>query len=113
MEREFGNVGRFVLEKHCRNLGIDPTMIEPHDLPRLARILSGLVSRFGAGRAKQVYVEINNLGATDADKDKTVHDEDSIPKLFSRDELEQKILRDLQIKDVSEKLTNKGTKAQA
>jgi hypothetical protein len=67
MEREFGQVGSFVLEKQCSNISIDPNLIGPRDIPRLSRILSGLVSRFGPDRARRVYVEMNNL-LTEADE---------------------------------------------
>jgi hypothetical protein len=63
MEDEMGEVGRFVLEKQCKDLNIDPTRIEPHNLPRLQRILSGIMSRFGDEKARRVTMAIGNLKA--------------------------------------------------
>jgi hypothetical protein len=61
MEDEMGEVGRFVLEKQCKNLNIDPNRIEPHNLPRLSRILSGIMSRFGDEKARRITMAIGNL----------------------------------------------------
>lgn len=69
MERELGSVGKHVLEKQCRDLNIDPRNIEGSNLPRLSRILSGLMSRFGADKSKKVSLAISNLRLAEMEED--------------------------------------------
>ena len=61
MEQEFGDVGRMILEKQCADINVDPRNIKGEHLPRLSRILSGLVARYGDVKAKRVSMAINNL----------------------------------------------------
>lgn len=103
MDREFGNVGRLVLEKQCRDLDINSNFIEPKDLARLARILSGLVSRFGNDRARRVLIEINNLIVEDNEVEEKESDEEELPRLFYTKDFADKIKGNLNISDVSVK----------
>jgi ribosomal protein L40E len=61
METELGEVGKFVLEKQCRDLEIDPKQIEGRHIPRLSRILSGIMSRFGSEKSRRIDMALNNL----------------------------------------------------
>jgi len=67
VERELGEVGRYVLEKQCKDLNIDPQNIEAQSLPRLSRIFFGLMSRFGDDKAKRISMAINNLKVEEAE----------------------------------------------
>lgn len=69
VERELGEVGRYVLEKQCRDLNIDPSNIEKESLPRLSRIFFGLMSRFGDDKAKRISVAINSLRAGEPEEE--------------------------------------------
>ena len=69
LETELGDVGRFVLEKQCQDLNINPHKITPENLPRLSRILSGVMSRFGEDKARRVSMAINNLRACEVEEE--------------------------------------------
>ncbi len=133
MESEFGDVGRYVLEKQCRDLNIDPRYIEGGNLPRLSRIFSGLMSRFGDDKARRISIAINNLRAQEIEKEEpqentcpecatpvlvgsekcnrcgaTLIKEDTAPKLFSQETYGSKSAKGgLNIVDVSQKAAKK------
>ncbi len=62
MTRELGQLGKFVIKKQCRDLGIDPENIKEQDIPKLARVLGKVMLTFGGEeKAKQVEMEIRRL----------------------------------------------------
>jgi DNA-directed RNA polymerase subunit RPC12/RpoP len=123
MEDELGDVGKFVLEKQCKDLNIDPQSIEGDSLPRLSRILSGIMSRFGDEKARRVMMSINNLRASEQTHENiecpkcgtmlpsttimcdncgaTLEEDEDAPKLFSKDSEADR--RGVEIVDVSVK----------
>ncbi len=62
MTRELGQLGKFVIKKQCRDLGIDPENIRKEDLPKLAKALGKVMLTFGGEeKAKMVEMEIRRL----------------------------------------------------
>ncbi len=62
MTRELGQLGKFVIKKQCRDLGIDPDNIKKEDVPKLARALGKVMMTFGGEeKAKEVEMEIRRL----------------------------------------------------
>ncbi len=104
MRREFGDIGGFVLEKQCSDIDIDPNSIESKDIPRLSRILAGLVSKFGDDKSNKVFIEINKLIKEDNAKEaKEEEEEEEVPSLFTSSKLVDKVKGGVDIKDISEK----------
>ncbi len=63
MTNELGQLGKFVIKKQCRDLGIDPDNIKKEDIPKLARALGKVMITFGGeDKAKEVEMKIRRLG---------------------------------------------------
>lgn len=135
MEEELGDVGRHVLEKQCKDLNINPDNIEGKNLPRLSRILSGIMSRFGADKAKRLSTAINALRAAELEEEveetqdlicprcrnpelphaetcsrcgAQLEEEEAAPKLFSEGAYsDEKSRTDLAVTDISARLTKR------
>jgi hypothetical protein len=124
MEDEMGEVGRFVLEKQCKNLNIDPDNIGPNNLPRLSRILSGIMSRFGDEKGRRVSMAISHLRSTERGENDiecpdchkfipansktcdhcgtSLEEDESVPKLFSEETQDaEKVQSDIEVVDLS------------
>ncbi len=56
MAREMGSMGKFIINKQCKNMGLDPDEIRKEDLRRLSRAIGEVMIAFG-GRAKAVKIE--------------------------------------------------------
>ena len=64
MAREMGHLGKFIVEKQCKDLNIDPDNIEEKDLPRVSEALKAVMSSFaGEEKAKKIAMEIKRLKA--------------------------------------------------
>ncbi len=62
MVRELGQLGKFVIKKQCKDLGIDPDNIKESDLPKLAKALGKVMITFGGeDKAKEIELEIRRL----------------------------------------------------
>ena len=107
MDREFGEVCRFILEKQCQDISLNPNRIEGKDLPRLSRILSGRVSKFGEERARRLGMELNNLRAAELESE-DLEEQGDVPKLFTQDSGAQKSRTSAGVIDVSRKLAKKN-----
>ncbi len=57
-----GHLGKFIVEKQCRDLGIDPENIESKDVPAVANAIKNVMVSFaGEEKAKKIWVEIKKL----------------------------------------------------
>ena len=64
MAREMGHLGKFIVEKQCKDLGIDPDNIQESDLPRVSNALRDVMNSFaGEEKAKKISMEIKRLKA--------------------------------------------------
>ncbi len=62
MVRELGQLGKFVIKKQCRDLGIDPDNIRDVDIPKLAKALGKVMVTFGGEeKARDIELEISRL----------------------------------------------------
>ena len=62
MAREMGHLGKFIVEKQCRDLGIDPDNIEEKDVPAVADAVKNVMVSFaGDEKAKKIWTEIKRL----------------------------------------------------
>ncbi len=62
MTRELGQLGKFVIKKQCRDLGIDPENIQPDDIPDVAKAMRKVMITFGGQeKAKSIEMEIRRL----------------------------------------------------
>jgi hypothetical protein len=62
MTRELGQLGKFVIKKQCKDLGVDPENIQPEDLPRIAKAMGKVMITFGGPeKAKSIEMEIRKL----------------------------------------------------
>ena len=64
MAREMGHLGKFIVEKQCKDLGIDPENIEEKDIPPVANAIKKVMVSFaGDEKAKKISAEIRRLKA--------------------------------------------------
>ena len=56
MAREMGQLGKFIIQKQCKDLGLDPENVTPEDLPTLSKALGKVMLSFG-GQAKAENIE--------------------------------------------------------
>ena len=62
MAREMGHLGKFIVEKQCNDLGIDPDNIQEKDLPQVSNALKNVMTSFaGEEKAKKIAMEIKRL----------------------------------------------------
>ncbi len=62
MTREMGQLGKFIIKKQCRDLGIDPDNIKEEDVSKLARALGRVMVTFGGPeKGRAVENEIRRL----------------------------------------------------
>ena len=62
MAREMGHLGKFIVEKQCKDLNIDPDNIQESDLPRISEALKNVMASFaGEEKAKKIAMEIKRL----------------------------------------------------
>ncbi len=62
MAREMGHLGKFIVEKQCKDLGIDPEEIDEENLDKVAdAIRNVMVSFSGEEKAKKIWMEIKRL----------------------------------------------------
>ena len=62
MAREMGHLGKFIVEKQCKDLGIDPDSIEEEDVPAVANAIKNVMVSFaGDEKAKKIWLEIKKL----------------------------------------------------
>ena len=47
LQREMKEMGKFILQKQCKNLGIEVEDIEPKDLPKLSKALAEVFQSMG------------------------------------------------------------------
>lgn len=65
MAREMGQLGKFIVNKQCSNLAIDPENIHDSDLPKLAKAFGDVMLTFGgAEKAKNMELEIKKLATS-------------------------------------------------
>ena len=64
MAREMGQLGKFIVNKQCSTLGLDPDNIHEADLPKLAKAFGEVMLTFGGTeKAKNVEMEVKRLAA--------------------------------------------------
>jgi len=64
MAREMGSLGKFIVNKQCKDLGLDPENIKIEDIQRLADAFEKVMLTFGgAEKARKVKMEIKRLGS--------------------------------------------------
>jgi hypothetical protein len=56
MAREMGQLGKFIVQKQCKDLGIDPEEIAAANLPALSKAFGKVMLSFG-GQAKAEAIE--------------------------------------------------------
>ena len=62
MAREMGHLGKFIVEKQCKDLGINPEEIEEKDVDKVAdAIRKVMISFSGEDKAKKIWFEIKRL----------------------------------------------------
>ncbi len=62
MAREMGHLGKFIVEKQCKDLGINPEEITENDLDKVAdAIRKVMISFSGEEKAKKIWMEIKRL----------------------------------------------------
>ena len=62
MAREMGHLGKFIVEKQCKDLGINPEEISEGEIDRVAEaIRKVMVSFAGEDKAKKIWMEIKRL----------------------------------------------------
>jgi hypothetical protein len=62
MAREMGQLGKFIVQKQCKDLGIDSEEVAPEHLPKLAKALSNVMVTFGGeAKAQNIEREIRKL----------------------------------------------------
>jgi len=62
MAQEMGHLGKFIVEKQCKDLGIDPDNIQEADLPRVSETLKNVMTSFaGEEKAKKIGMQIKRL----------------------------------------------------
>ncbi|MEM3396312.1 MAG: hypothetical protein QW620_05695 [Thermoplasmata archaeon] len=62
MGREMGHIGRFIVQKQCKDLGINPDDIKPEELPKIAKALGDVMKTFGGEeKGKAIEAEIKRL----------------------------------------------------
>lgn len=62
MAREMGHLGKFIVEKQCKDLGINPEEIGEEDIEAIANaIRKVMVSFAGEEKAKKIWVEMKRL----------------------------------------------------
>ncbi|MFH0815200.1 MAG: hypothetical protein V1934_00045 [Methanobacteriota archaeon] len=62
MSREMGQLGKFIVQKQCKDLGIDSEEIKPENLPQLAKAFSKVMVTFGGeAKAQNIEREIRKL----------------------------------------------------
>ncbi len=80
LEKEVGFTGRFILQKQCQNLDIDPDNICPDNLPRLSNQIHWAIRSFtGDRKADEIKKDIMRYKealdiATDLDIDRNIKD---------------------------------------
>ncbi|MEM3445424.1 MAG: hypothetical protein QXJ27_07395 [Thermoplasmata archaeon] len=63
MGREMGHIGKFIVQKQCKDLGINPDDIKVEDLPRIAKALGDVMKTFGGEeKGRAIEMEIKKLG---------------------------------------------------
>ena len=64
MAREMGQLGKFIVNKQCKNLGINPDDINEVDLERLSKAFGQVMLTFGGqDKATKIKSEIRKVGA--------------------------------------------------
>ena len=62
MTRELGQLGKFIIKKQCKDLGIDPENIKEENLPQLAKVLGKVMVTFGGEeKGRKIEMEIRKL----------------------------------------------------
>ena len=62
MAREMGHLGKFIVEKQCKDLGINPEEITENDLDKVAdAIRKVMISFSGEEKAKKIWMEIKRV----------------------------------------------------
>ncbi len=62
MAQEMGHLGKFIVEKQCKDLGIDPENIQQKDVDRIAEALRNVMVSFaGEEKAKKIWMEIKRM----------------------------------------------------
>ena len=62
MTREMGQLGKFILKKQCKDLGIDPENIKEDNLPQIAKALGKVMVTFGGEeKGRRIEMEIRKL----------------------------------------------------
>jgi len=63
MAREMGHIGKFIVQKQCKDLGINPEDIKPEDLPKVGKALGDVMKTFGGEeKGRAIESEIKRLG---------------------------------------------------
>ena len=62
MAHEMGHLGKFIVEKQCKDLGIDPENIGADDVLAVANAIKNVMVSFaGEEKAKKIWMEIKRL----------------------------------------------------
>lgn len=62
MAREMGQLGKFIIQKQCKDLALDPEELKPENLPVLSKALGKVMLSFGGDmKAQAIEREIKKL----------------------------------------------------
>jgi len=66
MAREMGHLGKFIVQKQCKDIGMDPEEIDEKRVQELAKALGKVMLTFGGEeKARRIEQEIRRLGKTE------------------------------------------------
>jgi len=89
LKREMKEMGAFILQKQCNNLGINSDSIEPKDLPKLSKALAEVFQSMGGpDKAKKINEEIMKLKSFKAMVKKEKAPENKIEMLLNMGDAE-------------------------
>ena len=62
MAREMGSMGKFIIDKQCKNIGLKSDTITKEDLIKLSKALGNVMVHFGGrDKAEKLIAEIKKL----------------------------------------------------
>jgi hypothetical protein len=62
MAREMGQLGKFIIQKQCKDMSIDPEEISATDLAKISKALAKVMVSFGGeAKAQSIEREIKRL----------------------------------------------------
>jgi hypothetical protein len=66
LAREMGQLGKFIVNKQCKDLGVDPEDIDKADLEKLSKAFGDVMLTFGGQeKANKIMMEIRRLAPSE------------------------------------------------